>query len=71
MGSPWWLLSLASPFVTTFREVREMRYLWRQPLQLDNRKLVGLLGSEPHTPLDEAIRRTLIGFGSLPAEAAI
>ena len=28
LGGP---LSLASPFVTTFREMREMRYLWRTP----------------------------------------
>jgi hypothetical protein len=37
----------------------------RRPLH--NRKLVGLIGREPHTPLDEAIRRTLVGFGSLSA----
>ena len=29
---PWGLLTLASPFVATFRE---MRYLWREPLRLD------------------------------------
>ena len=62
---PWWLVTLASPFVTTFREVREMRYLWRQPLQLDNRKLVALLGAEPHTKLDTAIADTLQGMGCL------
>jgi nucleoside-diphosphate-sugar epimerase len=65
----WPVIYLGAPFVTLFRELLEMRYLWRQPLRLDNRKLVGLIGREPHTPLDEAIRRTLIGFGSLPAEA--
>ena len=62
---PWWLVTLASPFVTMFREVREMRYLWRQPLQLDNRKLVGLLGAEPHIDLDVAVRDTLQGMGCL------
>jgi nucleoside-diphosphate-sugar epimerase len=62
---PWWLVTLASPFVTMFREVREMRYLWRQPLQLDNRKLVAWLGAEPHTDLDRAVNDTLHGMGCL------
>ena len=67
----WPLIYLGAPFVTLFRELLEMRYLWQKPLRLDNRKLLGLLRSEPHTPLDEAIRRTLIGFDSLGAEDAI
>ncbi|MES2349497.1 MAG: SDR family oxidoreductase [Pseudomonadota bacterium] len=62
---PWWLLSLASPFVTVFRELREMRYLWRQPVQMSNRRLVKMLGVEPRTPLDVAVRSTLVGLGSL------
>jgi nucleoside-diphosphate-sugar epimerase len=62
---PWWLITLASPFVTTFREVGEMRYLWRQPMQLDNRKLVAFLGEEPHTNFDEAVAKTLQGMGCL------
>ena len=32
--------------VTTMREMLEMRYLWRKPLRLDNRKLVAFLGEE-------------------------
>jgi nucleoside-diphosphate-sugar epimerase len=64
---PWWALTLASPFVTLFREMREMRYLWREPLRMDNSRLVAFLGEEPHTPLDEAIRTTLMGLGCLPA----
>ena len=62
---PWWLLSLASPFVATFREMREMRYLWREPIRMDNSRLVAVLGKEPHTPLDEAVEETLIGLGSI------
>ncbi|MES2206204.1 MAG: SDR family oxidoreductase [Pseudomonadota bacterium] len=60
---PWWLLRLASPFVTTFREILEVRYLWRMPIQMDNRKLINILGYEPHTPLHEAVKATLIGAG--------
>ena len=62
---PWWLLSLASPFVATFREMREMRYLWREPIRMDNSRLINLLGEEPHTPLDAAVEATLLGLGSI------
>lgn len=64
---PWWLLKMAAPFVVTFRELQEMRYLWQTPLVLDNRELLQTLGSEPHTPLDEAVEATLIGMGNLPS----
>lgn len=47
---PWWLIRLASPFVTTLRELLEMRYLWRQPVRMTNARLVATLGREPHTP---------------------
>jgi nucleoside-diphosphate-sugar epimerase len=60
---PWWLIRLGSPFVTTFREMLEMRYLWQVPVNLDNTRLVAELGQEPHTPLDEAIEATLCGLG--------
>ena len=52
----WLPVYLGAPFVTFLREVIEMRYLWRVPLRLDNRRLVALLGQEPHTALDEAVR---------------
>lgn len=66
---PWWLLALASPFVSAFREMREMRYLWRTPVRMDNARLVAALGREPHTPLDQAVEATLVGIGSLPASS--
>ena len=62
---PWWLVSLASPFVATMRELREMRYLWQTPLSMENARLLAVLGQEPHTPLDEAVRATLAGMGNL------
>jgi nucleoside-diphosphate-sugar epimerase len=62
---PWTVLALASPFVTTLREMQEMRYLWREPLRLDNARLVEALGREPHTPLDAAVARTLGDLGCL------
>ena len=68
---PWLALTLAAPFVTTLREMQEMRYLWREPLRLDNAKLVRTLGREPHTPLDEAVAAALAGLGCLSAEQRI
>ena len=65
----WALMRLASPLIPLFRELGEMRYLWRQPVRLDNARLRGMLGEEPHTPLDEAVRATLIGLGCMEAEA--
>ncbi|SDD36468.1 Nucleoside-diphosphate-sugar epimerase [Massilia sp. PDC64] len=64
---PWWLVRLATPFNETLRELWEMRYLWRQPVRLDNARLVDVLGAEPHTPLDVAVERTLAGLGCLPS----
>ena len=62
---PWWLTALLSPVVPTLRELREMRYLWRQPVQLDSRRLQETLGTEPHTPWDEAVTATLRGMGCI------
>ncbi len=52
----WLPVYLGAPFVTFLREVIEMRYLWQVPLRLDNTRLAALLGQEPHTPLDAAVR---------------
>ena len=67
---PWWALRLISPFNEMIREMMEMRYLWQRPLKLDNAKLISFLGSEPHTPLDEAVAAALRGLGILDATAA-
>jgi nucleoside-diphosphate-sugar epimerase len=64
---PWWLVRLASPFVPLFRELSEMRYLWQQPIRMANDRLLALLGEEPSTPIDEAVRATLEDLGCLPA----
>jgi nucleoside-diphosphate-sugar epimerase len=59
---PWPLVTLLSPFVTLFREMREMRYLWQKPLRLNNERLLSVLGNEPRTPLEQAVRATLTGL---------
>lgn len=68
---PWALLPLLAPFVTVFRELAEMRYLWQEPLYMPNDRLLAVLGQEPHTPLDEAVRATLAGIGCLPEPAQV
>jgi len=64
---PWALIYAGAPFSTFLREALEMRYLWQVKLRLDNTKLRALLGDEPHTPLDQAIRDTLTALNCLPA----
>jgi nucleoside-diphosphate-sugar epimerase len=58
-GFPWPLMAAASPFVEMFREMMEMRYLWKEPVGLDDSRLRAFLGALPQTPLDIAVRETL------------
>lgn len=62
---PWWLLRLASPFQPTLKELLGMRYVWQQPLQLENASPLKVLGEEPHTPLDDAMCSTLKSLNAL------
>ncbi|WP_342629396.1 NAD-dependent epimerase/dehydratase family protein [Nguyenibacter vanlangensis] len=66
---PWWLVGLIAPAVPFCRELHEMRYLWRTGLRLGNARLLGLLGSEPHTRLDIAVHATLQALDAFPQEA--
>jgi nucleoside-diphosphate-sugar epimerase len=62
----WPQIYLIAPFVTFFCELIEMRWLWRESVRLDNRKLEAVIGPEPHTPLAAAIEASL-GPASIPA----
>lgn len=62
---PWWAVRLAGPFVPMFREIVEMRYLWRGELHMRNDRLVAFLGAEPRTPIDTAVAETLSSLGCL------
>jgi nucleoside-diphosphate-sugar epimerase len=62
---PWAAIRAGAPFVELFEEMREMRYLWQTPIELDNAKLVARIGSEPHTSIREALRNTLVGIGCI------
>jgi nucleoside-diphosphate-sugar epimerase len=62
---PWLAARCLSPFVPLFRELVEMRYLWATPTHMGNARLTDLLGAEPHTPLEVAVRETLRGIGCI------
>ena len=67
---PWALLACLSPFNRTLRELMEVKRFWRAPVRLDNARLLAFLGPEAHTPLDEAVRATLVGLGCLAGTPA-
>ena len=69
--TPWKMMRVLMPFVPLFRELVEMRYLWNVPIRMDNKRLKAVLGAEPHTPLDIAVRNTLIGLGCLAGEPGV
>lgn len=50
------------------RELYATRPLWRQPIELDNTRLVRFIGNEPHTPLQTAVESTLRGMNCLREE---
>jgi nucleoside-diphosphate-sugar epimerase len=62
---PWWAIRAGAPFVELCNEMQEMRYLWNTAIELDNTKLRSRIGIEPHTPIVEALRSTLIGVGCM------
>ncbi|MFI4935372.1 MAG: NAD-dependent epimerase/dehydratase family protein [Caulobacterales bacterium] len=66
---PWPMVWALSPIVEMFRELYEMRYLWRRPIGLANDKLTQFLGAEPHTALDVALRASLADMGCLEEPA--
>ena len=53
------LLRGAGLVAPTFAALADMRYLWRTPHRLDNTRLRALIGDEPHTPFDQAVRQAL------------
>lgn len=56
---PWWLMRLLAPFGGFPREVMEVLPYWHYPVRLDNSRLVRLLGSEPHTDINQAVRNAV------------
>jgi nucleoside-diphosphate-sugar epimerase len=62
---PWWMLPVLAPVSALFREMREMRYLWQQPIRMDNARLREAIGDEPHTPWDVAVKTTPLSMRCL------
>ncbi|PJI95745.1 nucleoside-diphosphate-sugar epimerase [Acidovorax sp. 69] len=60
---PWPLLRMAGVVAPTFAALSAMRYLWTTPHALDNTRLRALIGDEPHTPFDPAVRQALADLG--------
>ena len=60
---PWSVIRVGALFAPTYAALLEMRYLWNTAHALDNRKLVALLGAEPHTPFAQAVSMTLHDLG--------
>ena len=60
---PWRILRIGALFAPSFAASVEMRYLWNTPHALYNRKLVTLLGAEPHRPLAQAAAMALYDLG--------
>ena len=56
---PWPLLRVAGLVVPTFAAMADVRYLWNTPHRLDNSRLCALIGDEPHTPFEQAVRGAL------------
>jgi nucleoside-diphosphate-sugar epimerase len=67
---PWLMLAALSPFVTLFRELLEMRYLWQKPIGLDETKLRSFLGEVPATSLETAVREAMADLDIPPKEEA-
>lgn len=67
---PWALLRVAGLVVPTYAALADMRYLWTTPHRLDNTRLATLIGEEPHTPFEQALRCALNDLGLLaPADS--
>ncbi|MFZ2309759.1 MAG: NAD-dependent epimerase/dehydratase family protein [Rhodoferax sp.] len=64
-GMPWGLIRLGGWLVPTWAALLEMRYLWNTPHALAHDKLCALIGTEPHTPLAQAVEQSLADLGLL------
>jgi nucleoside-diphosphate-sugar epimerase len=68
---PWPVIRIGALFLPTWAALLEMRYLWDTAHALDNRKLVALLGAEPHTPFAQAVSAALNDLGFIKDAVAV
>jgi len=69
-GLPWPVLKLAGLVWPMWREIAEMSYLWHVPHALDGAALQRAVGRLPATPLQSALRESLLGLGLVNSAAA-
>ncbi|MEQ8392813.1 MAG: NAD(P)H-binding protein [Thalassospira sp.] len=62
---PWSIVNLLRPVSVFCHEASEVRYLWQESVRMDNAKLTAVLGAEPKTDLDVAVKTTLAGLGCI------
>ncbi|SFD99793.1 NAD-dependent epimerase/dehydratase family protein [Roseivivax sediminis] len=67
---PWWLMHALAPVARFPREAADIAPFWRHPVRLDNSRLEMLIGPEPRTELEAALRATLASLGCLPGPRA-
>lgn len=69
---PWWTVRLAGVVNAMMWEIAEMSYLRLQPHRLVSGRLEAVIGTVPHTPLNEAVATALadLGFGTEPGRNA-
>ena len=58
-GMPWSLIRVGGLVVPMWREIAELRYLWRVPHRLSGERLASVIGTVPHTPLEPALDAAL------------
>ena len=62
-GMPWAVLKLGGLVREMRREIAEMSYLWQVPHALDGSALARAVSALPATPIDVAMRDTLLALG--------
>lgn len=67
---PWPLMQAFGLVAPQVRALCEMRYLWRTPHALVNRRMAAVCGPEPRTPFAQALRAALAGLGMLAPPVA-
>lgn len=59
---PWWLLKAMGLINPVMRDILEMRYLWRNEMELVDPRLDALLGPNAVTPFEQAVATTVEGL---------
>ncbi|WDR04633.1 NAD-dependent epimerase/dehydratase family protein [Devosia rhodophyticola] len=67
---PWILLRLMGLGMPMIREVVKMRYLWDNPMRLEDQRLVDILGSDFGTEFGAAVGASVVQYFAEPAKAA-